>query len=451
MYRGSLKMNKNLKAISIVSVLFIALLSLTIFVSADSDLYSITQVEINGVVMSSSTVSDVELDDLTQVEVTIEGTGNSSTCPSGDVDDCETDVHVKAWIGGYEYDEIETISNEFTVQPGVSYRKTLSLDIPSDLDVQDDHDYTLYVEVYDSEDSERESYDIYADQQRHSVDIIDVIYDSSVKAGEKTPIEVRVENLGSQKEEDVEVTASLAGETAGDYINELAAYEIDNEDEESSDSAKMLLTVPKNIESGYYDLIITVNYNRGHDSIEETYSVWIEGTTSSSSSDSSSSGSSDGKTTVSLSSTSLEGSEGQASSFDVTFTNTGTESQTFMVTVNGEDQWASSSTSPSSVLVGPGASSKVTVTITPKDDAQGTQYFSLQILNADGTLVKDVSMNMSVDDSSSLFSDTGSMLKVGFMILIVLIIIIGLVIAFRKLKDDDDEDPLEPKDGKTYY
>ena len=433
-------------------MLLVGLLGLTAFASADSELYDITQVKVSDITMSSSTISDVELSDTTKVDVYLEGTGNSSTCPSADITDCNTDVKVKVWIGGYEYDDIESTSSEFTIEPGVSFKKTLYLDIPNDLDVEESNDYTLYVEVYDSSDSERESYDLYAERQRHSLDILDVIYDSSVDAGDTTSIEIRVKNRGDAKEEDVKVTATLENlDSASAYINELAAYESGSNDneEESSDSTKISLDIPEETESAYYDLNVIVSYNEGHDTEQETYRVWVNGVESSSSS--SSRGNSQGKTTISLSSTSLEGKEGQASSFDVTFTNTGTESQTYMVTVNGEDQWASSSSSPSSVLVGAGESQKVTVTVTPNDDATGNQAFSLQILNADASLVKDISMSMSVNDSSSFFSDTSSMLKVGFIILIVLIIIIGLIIAFRKLKDDDDEDPLEPKEGKTYY
>ena len=445
-------MNKNLKVLSIITVLLVGLLGLSALASADSDLYDITQVKVNGITMSSSTVSDVELDDSTEVEVYLDGTGNSSTCPSGNVDDCDTDVRVKVWIGGYEYDDIEATSSEFTVEPGVSYKKTLTLDIPSDLDVSDSNDYTLYVEVYDSDDSERESYSLFAERTNHYLNIVDVLYDSSIDAGETSSVEVRVENLGDSKEEDIKVEASLGDlDSTAEYINELAAYEEDNEDEESSDSVMLQLSVPQGTESGYYDLTIKVSYNRGHDDVEETYKVWVNGEESGSSSSSESSSSDEAKTTISLSSTSIDGTEGKDSTFTLTFTNTGTESQTYTVTVNGEDQWASSDVSPSSVIVGAGESQEVTVTMSPKEASEGNQDFSIQILDTDGNLVKDISMTMSVDKDSSFFGNTGSALKVGFIILIVLIIIIGLIVAFRKLKDDDDEDPLEPKDGKTYY
>jgi len=41
-------------------------------------------------------------------------------------------------------------------------------------------------------------------------------------------------------------------------------------------------------------------------------------------------------------------------------------------------------------------------------------------------------------------------MKLAFVGLVVLLVIVGLFVAFRKLKEDE-EYPLEPKDGQTYY
>src|SRR3989338_3674776 len=56
------------------------------------------------------------------VEVFIEGNGSSD------------DVRVKAYIGGYEYDDIEALSNIFEVEAGVDYRKVLKFSIPKNLE-----------------------------------------------------------------------------------------------------------------------------------------------------------------------------------------------------------------------------------------------------------------------------------------------------------------------------
>jgi len=437
-------MNKNLKVFSTAVVLVITLVALAAVVSADSDLYSVSSVEVNGITVATGVVTNVQLDETTEVEVFIEGTGNATTCPSGNVDDCAVDARVRVWIGGYEYDDVEAVTSTFTVEPGVSYRKTLSLDIPADLDVED-HSYTIYVEVFDDEDSERGDYDIWAERPRHSLYLIDTIFDASVDAGAATSVEVRLENLGESKEEDIKVEAVLDTAVATMYLDELAAFEEDNEDEESSESIFLTLYTDEDMKSGYYDLLVTVTYNRGHDTLEQSYKVWVDGV------DEESEDAGEAKTAISLSSTSVEGTEEEPTEIVLTFTNTGTGAGSYTVTVNGIAQWADASVSPSTVLVGAGASQEMTVTVTPDNDAEGDQDFSLQVLNEDGKLVQDIAMTMEVENGS-WFGDSGSWLKIAFIILIVLIIIIGLIVAFRKLKDDDDDDePLEPQEGKTYY
>lgn len=444
-------MNKNVKALSATIVIFIGLITLSVMVSADSDLYDITKIKVNGIEMSpgEEITTQVELEDSTEIEVFIEGVGNETTCPDEDTSDCGVDVRVRAWIGGYEYEDIEATSNEFTVEPGVSYRKTLILNIPEDLDVDDEeNEYTLYVEVFDDDDSEREDFVLFAERPNHFLNIIDVVYDPNVRAGERTPIEVRMENLGDSKEEDIKVQASLAGETAVDYIEELAAFEDPNTDEESSESAKIVLTVPKDLETDYYDLIIRVSYNRGHDSMEETYKVWVEGTASTADEDSEESG--EAVTTISISSTDIEGTEEEEKSLTLSFTNTGGSSETYTVNVQGEEQWADAEVSPTAITVGAGDTKEVTVTLTPEEDAAGEHAFSIQILDSDGKLQEEIAMEMDVEEKSGL-GDISSALKIGFILLIVLIVIIGIIVAFRKLKDDDDDEGLEPKEGQTYY
>ena len=430
-------MNKNLKILITTLVL---LISLATFASADSDLYDIESVYLDGIEVSSGDISQVELGNSVEVKVYIEGTGDTTTCPDGDVDDCEVDVKVKVWIGGYEYDDVEAVSSEFSIEPGVTYRKNLELEIPDDLDVED-NDYTLYVEVYDSDDYERESYEIYTEKQRNSLEIMDVIYDSTVNAGEELQIEIRVENNGDKKQEDIKVEVSLEDlDSASGYIDELASEEEDNADEESSESIDFVLDIPEDAESGNYELAVTVTYNNGHESIDKTFTVNVDGEESDSTTET--------ETSVSTSSTSLSGQEGKTKTLELSFTNPNTEDATYEVTVSGISQWASSEVSPETLELQGGESEKVSVTITPDSDAAGEHEFSIQILDSDGNLVKEIQMDMDVNEGSN------SWLKIGFLILIVLIVLIALIVIFKKLikdDDDDDEDPLEPKEGKTYY
>jgi uncharacterized membrane protein len=450
-------MNTSIKMLSLVLVLLIGLVGLTAIVSADSDLYEVTEVEVEGTTVYTETGGDIAqaeigIDGSVSVEVEIFGTGDSTTCPSGDVDDCEVEVKVKAWIGGYEYDDVEDTTSTFDIEPGVTYRKTLTLVLPKDLDVEDDNTYTLYVEVYDDEDEERVDVDVYAERPRHSVNVYDVNFDSSVDAGDYLDVEVRLENLGEQKEENIKVKVELDGLGSDtEYLEELSSYEVANEDEEDSESVDLTIRVDDDAVSGYYDLIVTVTYDRGHEEVVEVYSVWVDGAdveeTEEETEDQS-----EGGVTVSLSSTSLDGVAGEDTSFTLTFANLGSKSESFTVSVSGESQWASSDVDPSVVVVAPGETEKVKVTLSVDSDEAGEQEFTVQILDSKGELVQEVEIDVDVSEAEvSPLADTGSALKIAFIILIALIIIVGLIVAFRRLNDEDDDDPLEPKEGQTYY
>jgi len=443
-------MSKKLKMLSIVLILLIGIVGLSSSVSADSDLYTIEHILVGGVtVYPGDSFPEVELDNKVLVEVKIQG-ANESVFDANGVE--SIDVKMKAWIGGYEYDDISETTGTFDIEPGVTYKKNLWLEIPEDLDVEEDHKYTLYVEVYDDEEEVRESVSMYAERPRHSLNVFDIIYDRSVNAGEVMNVEVRLENLGELKEEDIKVSAFLGDNFDVEYMNELASLEIDNEDEESSESINLFLNLDEDMTSGYYDLVVTMVYNRGHDEIVETFVVWVDGKAQASVEEDKA------ETSVSLSSTSLKGAAGADGSFTLTFANTGTVAETYTIAVNGIAQWATSDVSPSVVILSPGEVETVEVTVTPKDDASGDYSFTVNVLDSTSKLVQEVPMTMDVEASGSsgvnLFGDSASVLKIAFIILIVLIVLIGLIVAFRKLNDDDDDedfDPLEPKDGQTYY
>ena len=344
-------MNNYTKLTSLVLVLLIGLVGLTALVSADSDVYQITKVEVDGVTVYEDEDADgvpeidegdiavgIEAGESVEVELEVygsavdEGADCDETADDEDEDTCVVEVKAKAWVGGYEYDDVEDTSSTFDIEPGVTYTKTLTLEIPEDVDVGDEdddgNDYTLYVEVFDEQDDERVSLDTSVERPRHALDIQDVLYDSSVDAGDSLDVEVRLENLGEEKEEDIKVEVEIEGvDSDADYVNELAAFEIADEDEESSDSAHLTLMLDEDMESDYYDLLVTVTYDRGHTTVEESYTLWVEGSEVEEAEEEVEE-EAKAEVSVSLSSTDLEAVAGQSSSFTLTFANAGEASET---------------------------------------------------------------------------------------------------------------------------
>lgn len=243
--------------------LMVVLSIFSVAVSADtSSNYQVDGVRIDGMDISSYTV-EVENGQTVPLDIYLTGTGET------------TDVTVKAWIGGYEYDNVEVNSAMFKVDDGVSYKKTLDLVMPNDLIA--DQDYTLYVEVFDNVDSYEYTGTIHVEKVRHLLNILDVVLDNSVNAGDYSTAIVRLENYGDQKEEDIKVTVSIPelGIEKSEYLSELTNNEIANADEESSGEVSLTYQIPADAATGNYDVVTTVTYNEGYSTVDQTNSISV--------------------------------------------------------------------------------------------------------------------------------------------------------------------------------
>ena len=401
---------------------FVMLIVFSGLVSAQS--YEVSDIDINGVDMSDGVTAQIELGEDTKVVVDFIGT------------DYVDDVKVKAWIGGYEHGDVEDTSDIFDVEPNVTYSKTLYLNIPEDMDV-DDNDFTLYVEVYDDVDSDMYGFSVYVEQQRHSLDIYDVIYDTILQ--DNDVVEIRVENNGERKEEDIKVELTIGAFSTSAYIDELAASPEDsNEDEEDSQSISFLLDL-EGFTTGYYDMEIDVSYNRGHDDVEHVYTVYVEGEEEE---EVVVEEVVDGEVLVNI--------LGNGLAYELTFTNSRITSEVFAIDVLGEDQWASADYD-SMVVVGAGESEVLGLTLVADEGISGEQEFTIQILESDGGLLEEVTLEVEVENESPWFESSG-LWKWFFIVLVVLIVLIVLILIIRGFGgSNDDDDELELKDGKTYY
>ncbi|MBS3162937.1 hypothetical protein J4467_03345 [Candidatus Woesearchaeota archaeon] len=229
---------------------------------ADSDNYDFDNVYVNGINLDDATVY-VERGENVDIYVYFTGTGDT------------TDVNVKAWIGGYEYDNVQATSGMFDVEDGISYRQKLSLELPEDLNAE--QEYTLYVEIYDDVDSETYTADLLVSRERHLLSIVDVLTED-VDAGDYTTVTVRLSDMGDHKEEDIKVTVSVPelGIEKSTFLDELTSDEIDNEDEESSEDVSLTFQIPECAENGEYEVDVTVEYNNGYSSLEESTSLSVE-------------------------------------------------------------------------------------------------------------------------------------------------------------------------------
>lgn len=432
-------MQKYMKLFSMVLVFLIGLVCVTGVVNAASNNYDIKSVEVNGAEITGTTSVYAERGEDVEVEVRILGTG--------DVED----VTIKAWIGGYEYGDVEDKTDMFDVVNGVTYVKELSLSVPDDIDGTED--YTLHVEVYDDDDEEEQSYnlDLWVEESRHKLEIQDIIFrpSATVNAGRPLFATVRVKNVGDKKEEDLKVTISIPelGISTRDYIDELVSVEDDDDDEETSQSSdELYLTIPEDAETGEYDVEVSVEYNKGHDVVSKKETISVVGVEKKA----------ETKAVISIDTTTQKIAQGEEKAYKLMFANLGEQKEIYSVEVAGVETWAGSRVEPAFLAVDADSTGELYVYLKAKEDAVvGTHILTVKIMS--GTdVVKEVNLNAEVTAKEATVSGLKTGLQIGFAVLVVLLIILVIIVAFRRIGGgslEEEEKPLESNtaEGQTYY
>ena len=138
---------------------------------------------------------------------------------------------------------------------------------------------------------------------------------------------------------------------------------------------------------------------------------------------------------------------GQEVGYPITLTNAGSESKTYTVAADGA-AWASFRVAPSNVMViGAGESKAFTAFAKANDNAPvGQQTFTLTISSNDKVL-KQLPLSVDVQKASGGASQLKGGLEIGLVVIVILIVIVGLIFGFSKLRGNEGEET----DEKTYY
>jgi hypothetical protein len=428
----------------LMSVFLIFLIGI-VSVNALSPNFEIDRVEVNDkeVTQSDTNFIVVNRGETLEVDVWVNGKGSNAV---------SNDVRVRAWVGGYEYGEVAEKSELFKIESDHTKKQTLFVEVPNDIDADNNglsESYTLHIEVFDRNDEDRQEFTFKIDEKRHDLRIQDVIFRPGLRvdAGEILFSTVRVENMGDKKEEDIQVRVSIPelGVMAREYIDELVPEDDNIEDEESSDDVDLFFRIPRNAEAKDYTARVELIYNRGHSTLSENYIVNIDGEeTKVVAKDS----------VVSVDSTSKDVSQGNVA-YKVMVFNAGEQKVVYSAEVLGAGIWGTTSVEPGFLTVSGGETGELIVRATPNSGIEGTQSFTVKV-KANGETLKEINLQANVPASSDL-GNVKRGLEIGFAILAILLVILGLIIAFNKLKgsDDEGEETLGPEGetsaGQTYY
>ncbi len=420
-----------MKKLKILAVL--ALLIMSLFTSAVSAAdkgpmpVRIENVWVNNRVIYDDTIrADIERGDEFDVEVELYA------------EDTVDNVQVEISIDGYEHSNkrsIEESTSPFEVEIGETHYKTLTLELPEDMDHKDE--YALRIEVTDKDhQKEVRNYLLIVNTPRHSMKIDDVLFSpgQTVQAGRSLLTSVRVENFGEKDEDNVKVTFTIPelGVADYDYIEE-----VESEDEKMTE--ELYIRIPLDAENKDYEARVIVDYDDGYETVEKEFTITVVGGQPATLD----------KTVLTVGPETQNivagGNEGV---YPIAITNSGSESRTYTLTLTTGD-WATSRLSENVLVIQPEETKVAYAYVAAgKDTTAGEKLVSLKVMSGDETL-KEVTLKANVVDNSNGWDTVKKGLEIGLVVLVVLLIVIGLIIGFSRLKNKDEDD--EEDEDKTYY
>ena len=399
-----------------------AVFALLFAASAVAALPTVEQIRINGNVFEAGDQLVIERGEDIDIRVRLSA-----------ADDL-TNIELVAEVLGYEYNDrrgdLYDRSRIFDMDAGDVVFQDLGLKMPTDADRDF---YDLRVRVADrTGPSEEYLFRVRLAGERTRLIITDVTFNPSdqVQSGRAFLGQVRVENIGERDLRDVKVSLSMpaVGVTATDYIDRVRA-------DESERSSDLFLRVPECLESGVYEVVATVEYDRGYET--DRFTTQIRVTT-----DAELCKTSDAEERVLIEVQPPKALEaGKSVVFPVMVTNTGSRSQTLVLSLSGADEFGSARVTPSAFIVVPaGGRSTAYVEVTADADAaEGTKVLSLSLATADGQQLgtSSVPVTISAAERTGFTGNWQRVLEISLLVLVVILIVLGIIVAVSRMRDDE--------------
>jgi len=361
------------------------------------------------------------------------------------------DVQVMAVLMGYHRShktgQVVDMTPTFDIEANDRVHKTLTLVIPDDFEL--DTGDLLKLRIYISDKFSRtyvKEINMRVEAMRDYVVVQDVVMDpGTVEAGRGVFVSVRVKNMGDNTEEGIKIVTAIPelGLKATEYIDEL-------EEDESTTSEDMFLRIPSCTEPGEYDVKVTVTYADGDEYTTETATLEV---TEDEACVLSGNDKGSDSTEVRIPGQ-IDVTVGQSGSYPVVIENSGATDRSYELSVQGLDSWATYRFEPGSfMVVRAGETKTVYLYVNAKEDAvPGEKIFMVTVKTSND--VKQAAVMAVVKEGESKgsdlpWTDAKDALQIGVIVLIVLLIVLGLVVAFNKLKGNGKDD--EDMSGQTYY
>ncbi len=338
----------------------------------------------------------------------------------------DTDVRVTARILG-EPGIFET-TERFDVLAGRSYSKSLTLDLPSNIDP--DERFVLLVNVEsNSQSAAPMSANLEIQRTSYTLEVLSVEADSKVEAGKTYALDVVVKNRGRQESEDTFVQASIPelGISKRIFLGDLAAVDeggANLPDKFDSKEGRILLSIPANAKPGLY----TVEVEAFNDDTETTVPRRVEIVGSGSAS----------SVISSLVTKNFAVSEEATYSFSIV--NSGDTIKVYTLTAEA-DEGLTVDLEETAVAVPAGSAKQVKLTAVASE--KGAYNFKVGVFAADGTLVQEQKFVANVE-GRAVGGNAVVVLTIVLAIIFVVLLVVLIVLLTRKPEKSENF-------GESYY
>jgi hypothetical protein len=436
-------MNTITKAFGMIALVLVSLFGAVANVYAAQDPLPVvvTDVKVNGdsITADQTTKTVFERDSELEVKVQLQTFGNDSIA----------DVEITAFLTGNK-DKVSDTTEAFDILPNAIYTKTLSFDLPQRLD---DREYQLRVVVTSpNSDTQTYEYPLFVEATQNSIAIKEVTFspNGNVMAGRALTAVARLKNYGQVDEDDVKVVVSIPelGVQEVDYINEV-------EKGETVSSEEVLLRIPASAKTGDYNVEVAVFYDDYDEKTKAVYTVHVTGDGQAAQA-TAAPGTVSGKTTIAVgvqAQTVARGENGVI--YPLTVTNGANTAKTYTFAVSGAADWATTKISPSNVVIlQAGETKQVYVYVAANEQAAlGEHALSLDVKQGND-VVQQIPLKADVLESAQNTGWDGvkKALQVGVIALVVLIVVLGVVIAYqRRVKGGNNKEASDETIAQTYY
>ena len=368
------------------------------------------EVEINGIEVTD--IDTLQLINGESVEVQLRMSALSSF----------DDARIMVFVEGYEHSPLLATTEIFSVLEGNTYIKRVNINLPADMDNQENYVLRI-VGANDLSGVTYKEFEVFVDTQRHRVDILDLIMtpSSGVEPGQNIIANVRMKNRGQKEQDSVRVSVSIPELNVDEssYVSNLNSDEVATSDD-------MLLFIPEDATAKVYKAVVTLAYDDGYTVTTDSFDLNVMAPRLVQE-----------ENLIISFKNNLELMAATQSTFEIVVGNPNDESKPISV-VPIESAWADVEVSPTLVMVQGGDSESFTVTITPKNAAAGEQELAF-VVKEGASSVNEFTVATFVDTKADSDVNWFNVVLVVLLILAI-IILLALVISIAKKRNDSDDD-----------